>query len=84
MPFDLYSRRRLRDTGLLPHSVSLPLGQSSVLPMFMPSAMSFTNSVALRENGAAAESRIAQANAHTESAMANLLFIGNILSHIPI
>jgi hypothetical protein len=45
--------------------------------------MSFTKSAALRENGAAAKSRIAQANAQTESAMANLLFIGNILSHIP-
>ena len=84
MPFDLYSRRRLRVTGRLPHSVSLPLGQSSVLPMFMPRSIDFTNSAALRENGAAAESRVAQANAQTESAMANLLFIGNILSHIPI
>jgi hypothetical protein len=46
--------------------------------------MSFTKSDALRENGVAAESRVAQANAQTESAMANLLFIGSILSHIPI
>ena len=51
-----------------------------MLPMFMPSAMSFTKSAALRENGAAAESRIAQASKQRESTMANLFFMYIILT----